>query len=345
MFTILLMITSVVRSFSTFSLHRLPFKTASFHKRCVKMSSTLSGNLVSVQDCIAAHEINGGKGTVFVDGSWHLSPDRNGREEYEVGPRITGAKFFDIDDVAAKGSELNPKGLPHMMPPKELFARVMDELDIESSNNIVVYGTAGCMFTSRAWYMIRAMGHPSDKIHLMQGSLVDWEASGGPVETVGTQAIKVDDLDYSKDMTYVSEDPESVVDISDVMKVVSSGIKDSNAIIIDARGASRFRAEVPEPRPGVRGGHMPGSYNVPFAHLLDDGNVSKLRSEMELKGIFEKAGVDIDTDKRIICSCGSGVTACVVALALEECGRKPSNTFIYDGSWIEWGMDPETPIV
>lgn len=118
MFTILLMITSVVRSFSTFSLHRLPFKTASFHKRCVKMSSTLSGNLVSVQDCIAAHEINGGKGTVFVDGSWHLSPDRNGREEYEVGPRITGAKFFDIDDVAAKGSELNPKGLPHMMPPK-----------------------------------------------------------------------------------------------------------------------------------------------------------------------------------------------------------------------------------
>ena len=117
--TVLLMFPCFVKSFSKVSFHRLSSKTVSFHsKRCVKMSSTLSGNLVTVQDCIAAHEINGGKGTIFVDGSWHLSKDRDGRKEYEAGPRITGAKFFDIDDVAAKGSELNPKGLPHMMPPK-----------------------------------------------------------------------------------------------------------------------------------------------------------------------------------------------------------------------------------
>ena len=221
----------------------------------------------------------------------------------------------------------------------------MDALGIESSVRLVVYGSEGCMFTTRAWYMIRALGHPADKIHLMQGSMKDWEASGGPIESGERKAMKVDDLDYSKEIIYEAKDAECVVDINDVMRVVTNGINDSNTIIVDARGGSRFRAEVPEPRPGVRGGRMPGSYNVPFSDLLDDENVSNLRSQMELKDIFVKAGIDIGTEKNIICSCGSGVTACVVALALEECGRKPSATFIYDGSWIEWGMDPKTPIL
>lgn len=305
--------------------------------------STLSGNLVSVEDCIAAHEKKGD--TVFVDGSWHLSPDRDGREEYEHGPRIAGSKFFDIDDVASKGSKLNPKGLPHMMPPKELFARTMDALGIQPSNHLVVYGTKGCMFTGRAWYMIRAMGHPADKIHLMQGSLADWESLGGAIETGGKDALKTDDLDYSKDVAYVSQDTNSTVDMEDVMNIVTKEVENSNAIIVDARGSGRFCGEVPEPRPGVRGGHMPGSLNVPFTDLLDNENPSMFRPQIELKAIFDKAGVDVGTEKRIVCSCGSGVTACAVAIALEECGRDPSKTFIYDGSWIEWGMDPQTPVV
>ena len=122
LFTNLLMFSSVVHSFSTFSFNRIstPVRTIrTFRNNCRVMMSTLSGNLVSVEDCIAAHEINSGnKNTIFIDGSWHLTPDRDGRDEYESGPRISGSKFFDIDDVASKGSRLNPKGLPHMMPPK-----------------------------------------------------------------------------------------------------------------------------------------------------------------------------------------------------------------------------------
>ena len=193
--------------------------------------------------------------------------------------------------------------------------------------------------------MIRAMGHPADRIHLMQGSLADWESFGGPIETGPKDALKTDNLDYSRNVSYVSQDTSSTVNMEDVMNIVTKGTKDSDAVIVDARSSGRFRGEVPEPRPGVRGGHMPGSLNVPFTDLLDDENPSKFRPQIELKAVFDKAGVDIGTEKRIVCSCGSGVTACAVAIALEECGRNPSETFIYDGSWIEWGMDSQTPVV
>ena len=230
-----------------------------------------------------------------------------------------------------------------MMPPKNLFAAAMDAMDVSNENHLVVYGTEGCMFTARCFYTIREMGHFADKVHLMQGSLAEWIDKKGPIDTDPVKAISAADLDLSAEAKYQAKDATSMVDMQAVLAVVTEDKADS--IVVDARGAARFKAEAPEPRAGMRGGHMPGSFNVPFADLLDPDDPTKFKSSDELKAAFEKGGVDISTDKEIICSCGSGVTACTVAMALEECGRDPSKTVIYDGSWAEWGSDQTTPIV
>lgn len=348
----LIMLPVVTRSAPAFAftagsaLTRLPSIRAPSYTRSYKPTTPLSmsvssitgKNLVTVDDCLAAFG-----SAVFLDGSWHLSKERNARAEYEAGPRIEGAKFFDVDDIAAKG-ELNPKNLPHMMPPKQLFAAAMDGLSISSSDNVVVYGTEGCMFTSRAWYTIREMGHPADKVHLMQGSLTEWEKKGGAIENGFKKSLKASELDLNRVAKYQAEDSVSMVDMDEVLRILADGDK-ADAIIVDARSAARFRAEVPEPREGIRGGRMPGSLNVPFTDLLDSNDPLKFKSAEDMKRIISSAGVDIKSKKRIVCLCGSGVTACVIAAALEECGRDPSGTFIYDGSWTEWGGDPKTPIV
>ena len=286
--------------------------------------------------------VNGG-GTVFLDGSWHLAANRDGRAEYEAGPRVTGARYFDIDDIAAKGAA-NPKGLPHMAPPPALFAAAMDALGIADDDDVVVYGTEGCMATSRAYWTFRAMGHPPERVRLMQGSLAQWIDAGGPVETVPAVAIKADDLNVTATPRYgTARDAANVYNMDDVIEAVGGdGPRD---VIIDARSAARFNAEAPEPRAGLRLGHMPGAVNLPFNKLLVEGDVSKFRMAEEMRDVFRTNGVDVDTEQKIVCSCGSGVTACVVATALEICGRDPSNTFVYDGSWAEWGGEEATPIV
>jgi len=317
-----------------------PSTRRSFSSSSSSALSALSGNLVSVEECLAAF---GDDGVKFIDGSWHLAADRDGRFDYEAGPRISGATFFDIDDISTKG-EANPKGLPHMMPPKHLFAAAMDALDISNEDHLVVYGTEGCMFTARCFYTLRGMGHDADKVHLMQGSLGEWIDKKGSIDKDPTKAISAVDLDLSAGSKYQAKDATSMVDMQTVLGVVDAE-DDADSIVVDARGAARFKAEAPEPREGMRGGHMPGSFNVPFADLLDPGDPTKFMNSVELKAAFEKGGVDVSTDKKIICSCGSGVTACTVAMALEECGRDPSKTVVYDGSWAEWGSDETTPIV
>jgi len=308
----------------------------------LKMSS-LAGNVVSVENCIKAHN-NKNSSPVFVDASWYLDPDQNGRVDYEAGPRIDGAKFFDIDDIASKGEVLNPKGLPHMMPPKELFEKAMDALGIKNSDHVVIYGKEGCFFTARAWYQFRAMGHPSNQVHLMQGGLNEWRDKGGRIETGPKEVISSESFNDSTEVVYVGEEAKGIVSMSEVLETVESG-DEANSIIIDARSAGRFRAEAPEPREGVRGGCMPGSFNVPATELIDDNDKTKLHCQDELQSAFKNGGVDVNTDKKVIISCGSGVMASLVALALEECGRDPYNTFVFDGSWTEWGSDPDTPIV
>jgi len=309
------------------------------------MSSRISGkSFISVDEAIEAYQSDMDN-LKFVDGSWWLGNARNAQQEFEEGPRIAGAHFFDIDAIAAIGEDLNPKSLPHMAPPKELFAAAMDEMGITNYNHVVIYGSDGCMFVPRTYYTFVAMGHDPEKVHLMQGSIKEWIEKGCPVETCATRAIDVSTLDTEKSAKYVAKDPTGFCGMDRVREVANTMGK-GDAIVVDARSAGRFVATEPEPRPGLRGGHIPGSFNLPFVKLLQgpEGDWTKFRSNDQLRQAFEEAGIDIETDKQIICSCGSGVTAAVIATALEKCGRSRDKTTIFDGSWIEWASELTNPV-
>lgn len=316
------------------NLHRLSTKhhiyNNNLQKRMMFSTATKLSNtkLISIPEAISNFD-----SSTFIDGSWHLSKERNAREEYEKGPRIKGAYYFDIDDVALKGDILNPKNLPHMMPKKEMFEKIMDSFGIGTSSTIVIYTTKDCPFASRAYYTFTRLCQPSNQIYFMQGSLQEFIDAGGPVETGLKKSILESDLSSDISSKYQAVDDENIVTMDQMLIEVSD---ESDSVIIDARSKARFNAEVPEPRPNLRRGHMPGAYNVPFTELLEDEDMTKFKCTGKMKEVFTSAGIDVNTEKKVILSCGSGVTACVVAVALTACGRDPKNIFIYDGSWIEW---------
>ena len=191
------------------------------------------------------------------------------------------------------------------------------------------------------------MGHDAQKLHLMQGNLDDWIQLGGPMEEGPKEAIHSSDLDLTKPTTYIAIDPRNVLSKSDIVSIISQQQEEANsdAILIDARAKDRFLGLVEEPRPNMRLGHMPGALNMPFLDLLDPNDVTRFKPVEELKQLFLEAAIDVTTGKRLVISCGSGATACAVVAALEVCGRNPADSYVYDGSWAEWGGDQDTPIV
>lgn len=197
------------------------------------------------------------------------------------------------------------------------------------------------LFPHRAWYQLLAMGHSPDRLHYMQGSLDDWKAAGGPMEEGPSKALCADDLDLSKDANYIATNPQNIVDMEEMKRI----LENKDAIVVDVRAKERFLGQVEEPRPNMRLGHMPTALNLPFTDLLNPDNVLQFKPIQEMKQFFKSVGLEVDTPNRIVCSCGSGATACALALALIACGRDPSGTYLYDGSWSEWGSDPDTPIV
>jgi thiosulfate/3-mercaptopyruvate sulfurtransferase len=337
--------------------------------------SSTGGNLVTIPDAISAHSMSnnayGGR-NVFVDGSWHMpmgpSP-RNARCEFVSGPRVLGAVYFDIDDVSSP----HPSNLPHMRPSSSIFARVMDRMGICPEDTVYVYGANGCAYAHRAYWTFAFGGyHDPSRVRLVQGSLDEWDRCGGPLDRDALiegdgRVFRVGELNMNDDdrrppryvpfrMDDGNEGDRSVVDADDVLKVVDGTAADaSTTLVIDARSAGRFHGREPEPRPGLRGGHIPGSINVPFISLLDPKDLTKFKSMDEVRAIFVEAGIEplvkeVNDDvrpmrRRVICTCGSGVTAAALAVALEECGlRERGEISLFDGSWIEWGGRDDTPI-
>lgn len=260
----------------------------------------------------------GQPGLVIIDGSWYLpAQQRDPRQEYLDG-HIPGAVFFDLDAVSAHDTSL-----PHMMPTPTAFASAMRKLGVADGAQIVVYDGLGLFSAPRLWWMLRAFG--ARDVVILDGGLPKWKAEGRPVEdgeTLRAPAHFNARLDHSV-----------VASMADVQKALA----DKTAQVLDARPAERFRGEAPEPRPGLRMGHMPGAKNVPYAALLQDG---RLRPAAELAQALDAMGVD--PQKTAITSCGSGVSAAIITLALVVAGRNPGA--LYDGSWAEWGV-PDGPAV
>ncbi len=249
----------------------------------------------------------------ILDASWYL-PDagRNPLAEYTAA-HIPGARFFDLEEVSDQRS-----ALPHMAPPPEKFISRMRAMGVGDGHQVVIYDGAGLFSAARVWWLFRLMGKTS--VAVLDGGFPKWLAEGREVEDMPPVL-------RDRHMT-VSRQNQLVKDVTQV----AHAAKLAEAEIIDARSAPRFRGDMPEPRAGLRAGHIPGAKNVPYTTLLNgDGT---LKPVAELRAVFESAGVNLA--KPAITSCGSGVTAAVLSLALERIGHR--NHALYDGSWAEWGM-------
>ena len=261
----------------------------------------------------------GKPGLAIVDASWYLpAAGRNGEGEYNAG-HIPGAVFFDQDKIADKES-----GLPHTLPSPQLFAQHVGAMGITADETVVVYDGVGMFSAPRVWWMFRVMGVKN--AYVLDGGFDGWKKAGYPVTDEVTRIAPT--------LFTPSFNEAAVVDFKQMREIVD----ERRSQIADARAAGRFTGRDAEPRAGMRSGHMPGARNVPVGTLSENGELKDLAS---LRKIFDEAGVDLS--KPVVTSCGSGVTAAVIMLALASVGHTDNR--LYDGSWSEWGSRQDTPVV
>jgi thiosulfate/3-mercaptopyruvate sulfurtransferase len=253
-----------------------------------------------------------------VDGSYFLPmQQRDAHAEYRGG-HIPGAVFFDIEAVSDHSTEL-----PHMLPGPTQFGEVVGSLGIDDGDTVVVYDSVGLYSAARVWWTFRLFG--AKKVYILDGGLPKWKSEGRPLETGDAERAA---------RKFTAEMNVGAVALLDDMRMAQT---DDSIQIVDARSPERFAGTAPEPRPGLRSGHMPRSFNVPFGRLIENGH---LAPRARIEAAFTEAGVDLD--KPIITSCGSGVTAAILTFALESIGKEPKG--LYDGSWAEWASRPDLPV-
>ncbi|MBE2278452.1 MAG: 3-mercaptopyruvate sulfurtransferase [Rhodobacteraceae bacterium] len=255
----------------------------------------------------------------LLDASWYLpSAGRDARAEYDAA-HIPGARFFDIDEISDQRS-----ALPHMAPPIEKFVSRLRAMGVGDGHQVVIYDGSGLFSAPRVWWTFRLMGKTD--VAVLDGGLPKWRAEGREIEDLPPVV-------RDRHMT-VSRQAGLVRDVTQVAQAAKLG----HAQVADARPAPRFAGDTPEPRPGLRAGHIPGARNIPITAVTNpDGT---MKDPAVLKAVFEAAGIDLS--RPVITSCGSGVTAAVLALALERLGHRDWS--LYDGSWAEWGMYDDLPV-
>lgn len=277
------------------------------------MAQTLESPLISTRDLA---QLIGAPDLRIIDASWWMD-GRDARADH-ARERLPGSVFLDLDAVSDRSSPY-----PHMLPTPEAFAEAVGQLGIADTDDIVVYDSQGLFSAARVWWTFAIMG--AGRVRVLDGGLLRWKAEGHPVETGAVQPPLPAKF-------HARLDAGRVVTLEQVCQALEQDIT-----VLDARGAPRFRGEVPEPRPGLRCGHMPGATNLPFGELLNADGTFKRGAA--LQAAFAAAGHE--PGQPVITSCGSGVTAAILTLGLAELGHESR---LYDGSWAEWGSRSDTPV-
>ena len=259
---------------------------------------------------------------VVLDASWYLPGDQRDPQQEYLDQHIPGARFFDIDAIADPDHNC-----PHMLPSARDFAESVAALGVGCDTEVVIYDGKGLFSAARAWWMFQVYGHHA--VEILAEGLPGWLAAGLAIESGQVTAVRAESKFVPERQSGWLADLESV----------RLAIEDDRALVLDARSASRFAGEEAEPRPGVRPGHIPGSVNCHYVSLLT-GDPTRLKPLADLEVVLTASGAL--SAESVITTCGSGISACLLALALHELGRSP--VAVYDGSWAEWGGRPDCPI-